>query len=223
MSKEKPTDLLDQSFHVLTSTQELRHSTRNFVNPAGGYLGEESHICLSMASWPRHIDHFKRQYDKAFARDPIFGADQMDIIHKPVQVFLHSFNTTAIDEVESEALAEFGGIQKRVERREWLTSTPVWVERPAPKEEGRWKSYGNGLGAQKSGRGCGGGTVFNHGVDTQLRIIENIGSMTMVARMENLRLPVGADGREICLCFSSKGGCNRSCASSHAPLRGHTW
>ena len=42
------------------------------------------------------------------------------------------------------------------------------------------------------------------------------------ARTENLRLPVGADGREICLRFSSKGECNRSCKRSHAPLRRHT-
>ena len=44
----------------------------------------------------------------------------------------------------------------------------------------------------------------------------------MAARLENLRLPLGADGREICLRFSSKGDCNRSCTRSHAPLRGRT-
>ena len=63
----------------------------------------------------------------------------MDRIHKRVQVFLHSCITTSIEEVESRALAEFRGLQKRLERGEWLTSTPVWVERPAPKEEGRRK------------------------------------------------------------------------------------
>ena len=46
--------------------------------------------------------------------------------------------------------------------------------------------------------------------------------MTQAARTEKLRLPVGADGREICLRFSSKGDCNRSCTRSHAPLRGYT-
>ena len=74
-----------------------------------------------MASWPHHIDHFERQYNKAFAKDLLFGADLMDIIHKHVQLFLHSCNTTAIEEVESGALEEFGGIQKRVEIGEWLT------------------------------------------------------------------------------------------------------
>ena len=88
--------LLDQSFHVLTSTQELCHSTRNFVKLAEDYLAEEIPICLSMGSWPHHIDRFERQYYKAFARDPIFGADLMDRIHKHVQVFLHSCNMTAI-------------------------------------------------------------------------------------------------------------------------------
>ena len=66
-------------------------------------------------------------------------------IHKRVQVFLHSCNMTAIEDVDSGALAEFGGIQKKVERGEWLTSTPVWVERPEYKEEGHWKSDGNGF------------------------------------------------------------------------------
>ena len=64
--------------------------------------------------------------------------------------------------------------------------------------------------------------IFNHGVDPQLRIIEHLGSMTQAARTENLRLPVGADGGEICLRFTSKGYCNRSCTRSHVPLRGHT-
>ena len=83
---------------------------------------------------------FERQYDKAFARDPLFGADLMDRINKRVQVFLHSCNTTSIEEGELGALEEFRGLQKRVERGEWLTSMPVWVERPAPKDKGRRKS-----------------------------------------------------------------------------------
>ena len=89
LSKEEAGDLLDQRVHVLTSTQDLRHSTRNFVKLAGEYLGEDIPICLSMGSWPRHIDRFERKYDKAFARDPPFGAELMDRIHKHVHVFLH--------------------------------------------------------------------------------------------------------------------------------------
>ena len=112
---------------------------------AGDYLGEESPICLSMASWPRHIDCFEWQYGKAFAMDPLFGADLMYIIHKSVQVFPHSCNTTAIEEVESGALVEFGGLQKRAEIGEWLTLMLVWVDQPSLKEEGRRKSDGNGL------------------------------------------------------------------------------
>ena len=96
-----------------------------------------------MASWPRHIDRFERQYDKAFAMDPLFGADLLDRIHKHVQVFLHSCNTTAIEDVESGALEEFRGLQKRVERGEWMTFMPVWVYQSALREEGRRKSEGN--------------------------------------------------------------------------------
>ena len=66
-----------------------------------------------MVAWMLHIDRFERQYDKAFVRYPLFGADLMDRIHKRVQVFLHSCNTTSIEDVESGALLEFGGIRKK--------------------------------------------------------------------------------------------------------------
>ena len=101
---------------MLTSTQELRHSTRNFVRLAGDNRGEGSPVCIMMASWRRHIDRFKWKYNKDFSRDPLFGANLMDRIHKRVQVFLHSCTTTAIEDVESGALEEFWGLQKRVER-----------------------------------------------------------------------------------------------------------
>ena len=87
-----------------------------------------------------------------------------------------------------------------------MTSMPVWVERPSQREKGRRKSEGNGNGARK------------HGVDLQLCISENVGILTQVARSENLRLPMGSDGREICLFYISKGECDRSCTLSHAPL-----
>ena len=76
-----------------------------------------------METWPYNIDRFKRKYNKAFAKDPLFGADLIDHIHEHVQVFLNSCNTTDIDDVESGALVEFGGIQKKLERGERLTST----------------------------------------------------------------------------------------------------
>ena len=42
LSKEEATEILDQRVHVLTSTQELRHSTQNFVKLEGDYLEEGS-------------------------------------------------------------------------------------------------------------------------------------------------------------------------------------
>ena len=72
---------------MLTSNQEMRHLTRNFVKLAGNYRVEGSPVCVLIAPWPRHIGRLKRQYDKDFARDPLFGADLMDRIHKRVQMF----------------------------------------------------------------------------------------------------------------------------------------
>ena len=90
----------------------------------GDYPGEKIPICLLTGWWPRHIDRFERKYDKAFAKGPIFGSDLMDQIHKLVQVFSYSCNTNTIEDVESGALAEFGGLQKKLERGEWMTLTP---------------------------------------------------------------------------------------------------
>ena len=78
LSKEEAGKLMVHRFHVLASTQELRHLTRNIVKLAGGYLGEESPIYLLMGMWPRHIECFERQYNKDFGKDPLFGADFMD-------------------------------------------------------------------------------------------------------------------------------------------------
>ena len=89
----------------------------------------------------------------------------MDQIHKRVQVFLHSCNTTAIEEVELGALVEFVGLPKKLEIRKWLTSTPVWMYRPAQKEEGRQKYDGHEIGVRPSGGGGGRDAIFNHEVD----------------------------------------------------------
>ena len=87
-------------------------------------------------------------------------------------MFLQSYNTTAIEDVNSGSLADFGGLQKKMERGEWFTLTPGWVDRPAQKEEGRRKSDRHGIGASLSGGGDGRGVMFNNRVDPQMRIME---------------------------------------------------
>ena len=67
-----------------------------------------------MAKCPRHIGRFGWQYDKASAKDPLFGEDLVDMIHKYVQVLLHSCNKTPIEDVESGTLVEFGKLQKKI-------------------------------------------------------------------------------------------------------------
>ena len=145
----------------------------------------------------------------------------MDRIQKCVQVFLYSFKTTAIEDLESGTLAKFEGLEKKFERGEWLTSTPVWVYRSSQKEEGLRKSDRHGMVERPSGGGGGRDEVFNHRIDPQLRIMERLGYMTGAARSEKLSILLAADGREICLHFLSKGDRIRSCMRSHGPMQGH--
>ena len=59
---------------------------------AGEYMGEESSLYRSMATWLHHIDRFERKYDKEFVKDHIFREDLVVRIHMRVQVFLHCSN-----------------------------------------------------------------------------------------------------------------------------------
>ena len=70
-----------------------------------------------------------------------------------------------------------------------------------------------------SGGGGGRDTIFNHGIDPQLRIMERLGEMTGAAHLEKLLTPLAADCREICLHFISKEDCVISCTRLHAPVR----
>ena len=78
---------------------------------------------------------------------------------------------------------------------------------------------GFGIGARSIDEGVGRDTFFNTRVEPQMRIMERLGEMTAAAHLENLRCPLVAYGREICLRFHSKGDCVKSCTRSHAPLR----
>ena len=112
-----------------------------------------------MATWPRHIERFKRQYDKAFTRHRLFGTDIMDRIHKQVQVFLHSCNTTFLEDVEMGALAEFRYMQRWLDRGEWIT-TPPFLGRDAGSKsqwakEIRYRRTGAvRKGADQAGKTC---------------------------------------------------------------------
>ena len=117
---------------------------------------------------------------------------------------------TAIEDMELGALVEFRELQKKVERGDRLSLTPVWVDRPGQKVEGCRKSDRHRIGARPISGGGGRDAVFNHKVDPQLRIIERLRYMMAAARSEKLRNPLAADGREICLHFISKGYCIRS-------------
>ena len=50
------------------------------------------------------MDRFEQQYENYVAGNLIPGVNIMDQIHKRVQIFLHSYNTTSLDESKSIAL-----------------------------------------------------------------------------------------------------------------------
>ena len=56
LSKEEAGKLLYQRVHVVATTQEFQHSTQNFVQMTGDYLGAEGPLSRAMVTLPCHID-----------------------------------------------------------------------------------------------------------------------------------------------------------------------
>ena len=48
LSREEARELLDQWVHIVTTAQDLRHSTRKLVRVAGDYLGDEGPLSQAM-------------------------------------------------------------------------------------------------------------------------------------------------------------------------------
>ena len=87
-----------------------------------------------------HIDCLEWQYDKAYVGNRLFGTNLVDQIHNRVQVFLHSCNTTSLDNVGKGMLYEFGKLQRHVEKGKLISSTPAWFNLPSNKDDTRRKS-----------------------------------------------------------------------------------
>ena len=62
---EGPRTCFNQIYHALH--KELRQSCGRLPG------GRDPTLSLLMGTWPHQIDRFDRQYDKAFAKDPLFG------------------------------------------------------------------------------------------------------------------------------------------------------
>ena len=54
----------------------------------------------AMTTWTIHIDWFEWKYDNALAGNNFLVADIVDHIHKQLQVLLHLFNMTCLDNVD---------------------------------------------------------------------------------------------------------------------------
>ena len=81
---------------------------------------------------------------------------------------------------------EFVGLQKKVERVDWITTTLVWVDCTTPRKEWQRKSDRQGSGSRMTD---GGGLLHSIVVDPQLWIMDTLGEMKSEARSENLRAP----------------------------------
>ena len=122
-------ELLDQRVHVVTTHQELLHIIRNSMRLELDYLGTYGPLSQVMEICPHHIDRFEWKFDQDFSGNRIFGTGIVDWIRKMVQMFMHSFNTTSLDDVKTGALTEFRELQWQVDNYERFTPPPPHLGR----------------------------------------------------------------------------------------------
>ena len=100
-------------------------------------------------------------------------------------------------------MAEFEELHIRVERGEWITTTPVWVEILAQNSDGRRKSESGGgswrssSGEEKSGQQRQREEERNPDVDPRLRVVEIFQDFLCEANRDGITFPKGADYIEV--------------------------
>ena len=82
---------------------------------------------------------------------------------------------------------------------------------------GRRISGGENLGQQQKVE-----DERNPDVDSRLRVMEIFREFLCETKRDGITCPEGADGREVCIKFHSKGTCTRGCSCSHASLQDQT-
>ena len=56
---------------------------------------------------------------------------------------MHLCNTTSLEDVDIQVLAQFGDRQRGVYQENWIPSNPIWVELPEANNYGNQKSEGS--------------------------------------------------------------------------------
>ena len=138
--KEEDSDFIDRQVHVVASTQELCHSTHNFVWVSGDWLVSYVPLGVYISMWPHHIYCYDHQYAKILSANAFFRAGLLDCIQKWVQVSLHSCNTFSIRNMETASILEFRELQRRGKTGYCIISTPIWMEFTAANEDCKGKS-----------------------------------------------------------------------------------
>ena len=101
-----------------------------------------------MDTWSHYIDRFKQKCDKAFTENLFFCVDLIYCIHKWVKVFLRLCKIVSLNNVEIGSLLGFRELPWRMEKGEWITFTPIWIEFPEAKEDGKRKLDSKGCPCQ---------------------------------------------------------------------------
>ena len=107
-------------------------------------------------------------------------------------------------------------MQRRVERGEWITVPPTWIDMPAQKNDGKMRSKSGGVAGRSGscrenlGQQRQREEERNPDLDPRLRLAEIFREFFCETNRGGIRVSKGAYGREICIKFHFKGNCTHN-------------
>jgi hypothetical protein len=221
-------------------TQDLREHIKNFAGLAGRIFGQSSMLHINLREVADHIDDQQIFYNFEFRQDKFFGGTFLDKLNWRVHRFLDSCASGDPAKIDSKRL-EFKDMMDEVERREYNSKTPAWIQRLIKKSEQR-THQGDGFYDGRNGGGGGNGPPnnekkrrqFDQGGEGRNRKIQNPHKIEAImlrpdeqlkdifhpGNVRNAPRPKLKSGYYICTRYHGLGFCYTDCRASngHAKL-----
>ena len=202
---------------IPTKAQDIKHHIKNFAGIAGRCFGEDSLLFQSLQKIVKHMERREPRYQYELRQNALFGGHLLDKINWRVHRFLDSCAGGEAEDLETDLL-DFSEMVYQIDRRDWVTMAPTWLNKLVKKkekrpveeetEQGRTKKRRQFKGEEDKARKI---PNPNMREDLKLKHDEQYGLIFHPGNIKNLEKPKKSSGNPICLRFHSIGFCYNDC------------
>ena len=121
---------------IPTKAQDIKHHIKNFAGIAGRCFGEDSLLFQSLQKIVKHMERREPRYQYKLRQNALFGGHLLDKINWRVHQFLDSCAGREAEELEIDLL-DFSEMVYQIDRRDWVTMAPSWMNKLVKKKEKR--------------------------------------------------------------------------------------